>query len=154
MSGGGPPAGAAYGRCFLSQPLHIMPGFLGGLIAQMAAGTLAGATAAAAADARVYMSPPPPAGQEPNAWGASAPASPGEASASASFRSNGPAPSSSKGASASASFFSVDVFTGGTPGVDPAGRTIAMPCYRIPSIVHVTGTQTLVAFAESRPDVE
>ena len=48
----------------------------------------------------------------------------------------------------------MDVFTGGTPGVDPAGRTIAMPCYRIPSIVHVTGTQTLVAFAESRPDVE
>ena len=133
--GGGPPAGAASGRCFLSQPLHIMPGFLGGLIAQMAAGTLAGATAAAAADARVYMSPPPPAGQEPNAWGASAPASSG-------------------GASASASFFSVDVFTGGTPGVDPAGRTIAMPCYRIPSIVHVTGTQTLVAFAESRPDVK
>ena len=113
-----------------------MPGFLGGLIAQMAAGTLAGATASAVEDARVYMSPPPPAGPEPNAWGASAPASSGGASASAS------------------SFFSVDVFTGGTPGVDPAGRTIAMPCYRIPSIVHVTGTQTLVAFAESRPDVE
>ena len=64
------------------------------------------------------------------------------------------ASASAGGGSASASFFSVDVFTGGTPGVDPAGRTIAMPCYRIPSIVHVTGTQTLVAFAESRPDVK
>ena len=64
------------------------------------------------------------------------------------------ASASAGGGSASASFFSVDVFTGGTPGVDPAGRTIAMPCYRIPSIVHVTGTQTLVAFAESRPDVD
>jgi hypothetical protein len=48
-------------------------------------------------------------------------------------------------------FFSVDVFTGGTPGFDSKGRSIPMPCYRIPSIVHVTGTQTLVAFAEARP---
>jgi hypothetical protein len=48
-------------------------------------------------------------------------------------------------------FFSVDVFTGGTPGIDSKGRSIPMPCYRIPSIVHVKGTQTLVAFAEARP---
>jgi hypothetical protein len=48
-------------------------------------------------------------------------------------------------------FFSVDVFTGGAPGVDLKGQTVAMPCYRIPSIVHVTGMQTLVAFAEARP---
>ena len=48
-------------------------------------------------------------------------------------------------------FFSVDVFTGGTPGIDSKGRSIPMPCYRIPSIVHVAGTQTLVAFAEARP---
>jgi hypothetical protein len=47
--------------------------------------------------------------------------------------------------------FSVDVFTGGVPGYWQ-GRSIAMPCYRIPSVVHVTGTQTLVAFAEARPD--
>eukprot|EP01043_Picozoa_sp_COSAG02_P023913 COSAG02_NODE_1292_length_13424_cov_31.074597_1_plen_440_part_00 len=52
---------------------------------------------------------------------------------------------------ATASFFSVDVFTGGTPGYDSRGQAIAMPCYRIPSVVHVTGTQTLVAFAEARP---
>ena len=50
-----------------------------------------------------------------------------------------------------ASFFSVDVFTGGVPGYDSRGRSVAMPCYRIPSIVHVTGSQTLVAFAEARP---
>eukprot|EP01050_Picozoa_sp_SAG11_P025920 SAG11_NODE_6023_length_1407_cov_1.706422_1_plen_322_part_10 len=48
-------------------------------------------------------------------------------------------------------FFSVDVFTGGVPGYWQ-GQSIAMPCYRIPSVVHVTGTQTLVAFAEARPD--